>query len=495
MVFSIKFNLGNSEVYKPNKRNLQILKDLQESINEILEPLEFALWKMELRPDASSGLSVIRDELNTTSIRFLLASNQISEKEAELYFDFKWFLTITVGDELNQSYSLSYRTELLQSALNSNRENFSSKIENYGVPCVRSLEIYDAQHGSDYAEKAKSMFFRFANSLVKIDGSITQKEEIELNKFKGILYSSIPQEQTSSGKKIDSPYAGKLNSSDVEKRELNDLLAELSLLVGLERVKSDVTQLVNFLKVQQLRESKGLPSAPISRHLVFYGNPGTGKTTVARLLSSIYQSLGILSKGHLIETDRAGLVAGYVGQTALKVKEVAEKALGGILFIDEAYSLSSGGGEDFGQEAIDTLLKFMEDHRDDFIVVVAGYTDKMESFISSNPGLRSRFNKYLNFDDYNPQQLSQIFELFCAKAGFQLADKANQTVEEVFTSLFEKRDEAFGNGRLARNIFEMTINNQANRIIALPNIDEQTLSLIEDSDIPNMTESSTVLQK
>ena len=493
MIFSVKFNFNNSEAYKPNKRNLQLLKDLQESINEILEPLEFALWKMELRPDTSSGLFVIRDELNTTAIRFLLVSNQISEKEAELYFDFKWFFNLSITDELNQSYSLETRTKGMQSALDSNRENFRSKIENYGVPCVKALEIYDTQHGTDYAEKAKSMFFRFANSFVKLDGSITQKEEIELNKFKGILYSQIPQKKTSSAEKINSPYSGKLNSSGVEKRELNDLLAELTLLIGLERVKSDVTQLVNFLKVQQLRESKGLPSAPISRHLVFYGNPGTGKTTVARLLSSIYQSLGILSKGHLVETDRAGLVAGYVGQTALKVKEVAEKALGGILFIDEAYSLSSGGGEDFGQEAIDTLLKFMEDHRDDFIVVVAGYTDKMESFISSNPGLRSRFNKYLNFDDYNPQQLSQIYELFCVKAGFQLSEGANQKVEQLFTLLFDERDETFGNGRLARNIFEKAINNQANRIIALPDIDEKTLSLIEDSDIPDLMESDTVL--
>lgn len=493
MSSSVKITIGNNSPYKPNKRNLQILKDLQESINEILEPLEFALWKMELRPDVSSGLHVVKDELHTSAIRFLLALDQISEKETELYFDLKWFFNNDSGDELNQSYSLSYRTRLVQSFLDTNRENIKSKIENYGVPCVRALEIYDVQHGSDYAEKAKSMFFRFANSLVKIDGDISRKEEIELNKFKEILYSPVSQKKSSSGEKIVSPYAGKLNSSDLEKRELNDLLAELTLLVGLERVKSDVTQLVNFLKVQQLREAKGLPSAPISRHLVFYGNPGTGKTTVARLLSSIYQSLGLLSKGHLIETDRAGLVAGYVGQTALKVKEVAEKALGGILFIDEAYSLNSGGGEDFGQEAIETLLKFMEDHRDDFIVVVAGYTDKMESFISSNPGLRSRFNKYLDFDDYNPQQLGQIFELFCTKAGFQLSEKANQKVEEEFTSLFEKRDKSFGNGRLARNIFEITINNQANRIIALPNIDEQTLSLIEDSDIPNMTESNTIL--
>jgi SpoVK/Ycf46/Vps4 family AAA+-type ATPase len=477
-------------MYKPNKRNLETLKNLQESINEIIEPLDFALLKMKLRPNIGTGLDVLRNELNTTGIRFLLASNKISEKEAELFFDFSWFFNIDMGDGLNQSYSLIDRTDNFQSLLDSNRENWSSISEMKDVACIRALEIFDAQHGTDYSEIGKKMFFRFANSLVKIDGNVTAIEERELNNFKEILYSSELQQKALSGEEKYAPYANKSSSDNLEKRELNDLLAELTLLIGLDRVKGDVTQLVNFLKVQQLREAKGLPTAPISRHLVFYGNPGTGKTTVARLLSNIYKSLGILSKGHLIETDRAGLVAGYVGQTALKVKEVAEKALGGILFIDEAYTLSSGGGQDFGQEAIDTLLKFMEDNRDDFIVVVAGYTEKMESFLSSNPGLRSRFNKFLNFDDYNPQQLGQIFELFSTKAGFQLSDKANQKVEEVFTELFEKRDETFGNGRLARNIFEMTINNQANRIITLPNIDEQTLSLIEDSDIPIMTESA-----
>jgi SpoVK/Ycf46/Vps4 family AAA+-type ATPase len=477
-------------MYKPNKRNLEILKNLQESVNEIIEPLEFALLKMNLRPNIGTGLSAIRDELNTTAYRFFIAANKISEKEAELFFDFSWFFNIDIGVGLDQSFPLDARTGAFQSAVDSKRGEKVVLEAFQNVPCIRALEIFDVQHGTNYSEIGKKMFFRFANSLVKIDGNVTAKEERELNDFKEILYSPELQQRALSGEEKYAPYANKSSSGNLEKRELNDLLAELSLLVGLDRVKGDVTQLVNFLKVQQLREAKGLPSAPISRHLVFYGNPGTGKTTVARLLSNIYKSLGILSKGHLIETDRAGLVAGYVGQTALKVKEVAEKALGGILFIDEAYTLSSGGGQDYGQEAIDTLLKFMEDNRDDFIVVVAGYTEKMESFLSSNPGLRSRFNKFLNFDDYNPQQLGQIFELFSAKAGFQLSDKANQKVEEIFTALFEKRDETFGNGRLARNIFEMTINNQANRIITLPNIDEKTLSLIEDKDIPIGTESA-----
>lgn len=476
-------------MYKPSERNLEILKALQESINEIIEPLEFALWNLKVRTEASSGLAVLRDELNTLTFRFLIATDGISEKEAELFFDFCWFFDIEIGDGTDQSHSLKKRTKLLQEIIDSNRQTWQELEQMNDVACVRALEIFDRQHGSDFAEMAKSMFFRFANSLIKVDGNITTSEEFELNQFKEILYSQTLQERALSGTKEHSPYASRKSDSG-EPRELNDLLADLSLLIGLERVKGDVSQLVNFLKVQQLRESKGLPVAPVSRHLVFYGNPGTGKTTVARLLANIYKSLGILSKGHLVETDRAGLVAGYVGQTALKVKEVTEKALGGILFIDEAYALSSGGGEDFGQEAVDTLLKFMEDNREDLIVVVAGYTEKMDDFLSSNPGLRSRFSKYLYFDDYSPAQLCQIFESFCVKAGFQLSEDAYQELERLFTLLFAERDQTFGNGRLARNIFEQTINNQANRIIALPDIDDHTLSLITEHDIPKRSESA-----
>ncbi len=457
-------------------------------MQELLEPLEFAVWEMKVHPfpEAPSGLWLISYELQMVIGGLLLSTHKISNEEFELYSDYCWFFNIQSGELFNQTYSLDVRRNALQEALRKNQESIIENKDSLS-PSIKALETYDIQHGTNYAEIARVMFFRFANSFVKIDGAISRQEEIQLNKLKDVLYNKESDSEKSEYKKtFDS---NKKDISKMDKREVDELLTELNELIGLESVKSDVAQLVNFLKVQQIRVAKGMPVTQISRHLVFYGNPGTGKTTVARVISNIYKSLGILSKGHLVETDRSGLVAGYVGQTALRVREVAEKALGGILFIDEAYTLSSGGNKDFGQEAIDTLLKFMEDNRGDLIVVVAGYTDKMNDFLSSNPGIRSRFNKYLNFEDYNPKQLGQIFEMFCANAGFKLSEKAILKANELFDSLFEKRDKTFGNGRLARNVFELTINNQANRIITLPDIDEQTLSIIEDSDIPDITES------
>ena len=288
-----------------------------------------------------------------------------------------------------------------------------------------------------------------------------------------------PATQTSGGEKSAAETEKK---TEVEKPDFDELMAQLESLVGLEEVKKDIKNLVNLMKVRKLREANELPVPPMSLHMVFMGNPGTGKTTVARIVSGLYAAIGVLQKGQLVEVDRSGLVAGYVGQTALKTQEVIKKAIGGVLFIDEAYSLSSGGENDFGREAIETILKAMEDHRNELIVIVAGYTGPMEKFLSSNPGLESRFNKYFFFPDYNGEQLMAIFRIQCEKNGYKLTPEAEEAAVKLFTELYENRSDNFGNGRDVRNCFEDMIVRQSNRVAQMeaPTKDDLMAVLPED---------------
>ena len=265
----------------------------------------------------------------------------------------------------------------------------------------------------------------------------------------------------------------------------NDPYEELDALIGLESVKDEVRSLANFVKLQKQREAQGLKTAKVSYHLVFYGSPGTGKTTVARIVGRIYKDLGVLKKGHTVETDRGGLVAKYMGQTALKTDTVVQQALDGVLFIDEAYSLvpEGGSGQDYGQEAIATILKRMEDYRDRLVVIIAGYKDEMQRFIDSNPGLQSRFNRYIDFPDYTGAQLADIFKMYMKKNQYTLAADAEDYLREQFEYAVAHKDRNFGNARFARNVFEKSIQQQANRLSGRSNLSKSQLTELTIDDL------------
>ena len=272
-----------------------------------------------------------------------------------------------------------------------------------------------------------------------------------------------------------------------------DPYQELDDLIGLGNVKTEVRSLANFVKLQKQREAKGLKTAKVSYHLVFYGSPGTGKTTVARIVGRIYKDLGVLKKGHTVETDRAGLCGQYVGQTGPKTDSVIVKALDGVLFIDEAYSLvpEGGAGNDYGQEAISTILKRMEDYRDRLVVIVAGYKNEMQRFIDSNPGLQSRFNHYIDFPDYSSGELADIFKMYMKKNQYTLSKDAEEYLKERFEYAVAHKDRNFGNARYARNVFEKSIQAQANRLAGESNLDKDKLTELTVDDLESGFASRT----
>ena len=355
------------------------------------------------------------------------------------------------------------------------------------------LVRYDTLHKTCFsrvlAEIFEVMFIRFA----VIDERMEYDEAVQITNLyeKLIHHCDLNKVAQRSARKMD-PFSlvegGAEEASDTGPIKIGgegsepEAIKELDELVGLENVKTEIRSIVNFAKIQGIRKRRGLKVFPISYHLVFIGNPGTGKTTVARIVAKIYKQLGLLSKGHLVEVDRSGLVAGYVGQTAIKTQEVIAKAMGGILFIDEAYMLSNEK-DVFGQEAIDTLLKAMEDHREDLIVIVAGYESLMQTFIESNPGLKSRFNRFIHFDDYTPSELYDIFTGLCSKNQYTLSEDAEKLIKEYFTRVYESRTESFGNGRTVRNCFEKMITNQANRMAAYEEASLEEIQRIEKDDL------------
>lgn len=284
--------------------------------------------------------------------------------------------------------------------------------------------------------------------------------------------------------KADNPAGEKKDTEkDAEGRRIENPLQALDSLIGLGSVKDEVRSLSNFITVQKKRASAGLPQADLALHTIFKGNPGTGKTTVARIMASVYYETGVLPKGHLVETDRSGLVAEYVGQTAKKTNETIDKAIGGVLFVDEAYSLTEGGESDYGREAVTTLLKRMEDDREKFAVILAGYPGNMEEFLESNPGLRSRFARTILFPDYTGDELLLIFLSMAAKSGYTLSEDAGAALEERIRKDVSVKDHNFGNARYVRNLFEKSIQNQADRLMLSGAAEGEGLSILEAVDI------------
>jgi hypothetical protein len=379
----------------------------------------------------------------------------------------------------------------------------------------RAMVAYDAGAGTQLSRRFTDTFTLMLLLFAAVDGVVSETEAAFVNRCADILTACSDTGGVAGGKTpldvkdfitrredgtvvergCDDPEVAPAARGEAARADngeeaappeqsLEELLAELDSLCGLDKVKADVKSLINLVKVRKLRQQADLPVPSMSLHLVFMGNPGTGKTTVARLLAKLYHAIGVLSKGQLVEVDRSGLVAGFVGQTALKTNEVIQKALGGVLFIDEAYALANEDApNDFGKEAIETLLKGMEDHRADLVVIVAGYTDLMGRFLHANPGLESRFNKYFYFEDYDGGQLLEIFRSLCGKNGYTLDGETEKFAAELFDRLYRERDENFGNARDVRNIFERAVSRQSDRVAALENPTREELMALTAADL------------
>ena len=469
------------QILKNEGEKIQSLSQDLNNNNKFINTINTIVSKTDSALNFNAEHVMLQDIIKVFNLMYPLSNKENKNTDTKIKFILAFLFEKLQGNDIIATLSI----ERINKFVLSNKFN-----ENIDI--IKKASLFDL--GDDYKNefllplllkrinnqhfsKSSAFLYRIASLIAKADQTISEKEKELLKEINTKLNN--PKEKLEGVKQ-----------TEVDENEtLKDVLTELNELIGLNNIKTSVEELANFLAIQKAREEKGLKNVNNSLHSVFMGPPGTGKTTVARLVSKIYKHLGYLEKGHLVETDRTGLVAGYVGQTALKVEDVVKTSLNGVLFIDEAYSLSKDNKKDFGNEAIEVLLKKMEDNRDKLVVIVAGYPDEMEEFIESNPGLQSRFNRYFTFDHYKPKELIAIFELFCTKNDFILSKDAKDKLQFIFDKLYEKRHKSFGNARVARNLFEKIIEYQANRIISITPLTKILLKTLEEEDIPPVNQT------
>ena len=422
-----------------------------------------------------AGNTRLRDNLKKEFLHFLIYISMIDERYGEQE---KAFIKKKLGFEVSalMAADIKNRNMLGAGYIIKMPETFK-----YFILANAGHKIKNDRYDNKEARTLAESYRKLGQEYLAAN---TESTEVEINVLSS--YCVMLDENLKAYGLLQPDYKSVAIQADAGEKEqsADELIAELNSLTGLTAVKEDVNALINLLKVQKMREQMGMKQTSVNKHLVFMGNPGTGKTTVARLLAKIYKAIGAISKGHLVEVDRSGLVCGYIGQTATKTAEVIESALGGVLFIDEAYTLTNGKGQgDFGQEAVDTLLKGMEDHRDDLVVIVAGYTELMEEFLDSNPGLRSRFNKFINFEDYTAEEEVEILINNCKKQEYMLSRDALEEARRFFTERVANKPEVYANARDVRNYLEKAISNQATRIVGLKDVDKNILAMLEKEDL------------
>ena len=399
-----------------------------------------------------------------TALKYFILADAGRRVKNDPYRHLKTAYLIQTYDELGKAMTMLSGSRQVEQAAASYVKMLDKFIEGYGLFRNKNVKISGGKPGQSKLP-----------GNIRISGASPQPHKAEKKEEPPVSEAETPIQPQS--------------QIDLDPKRVDEIMEELNKLVGLKTVKAEISRLVDLLRVQRMRQEVGLQNKGTSRHMVFYGNPGTGKTTVARLLADIYRELGLLPTGQLVEVDRSGLVGGYVGQTAIKTSEVIEQAVGGVLFIDEAYTLTANKGQnDFGQEAVETILKAMEDYRDEMIVIVAGYTELMKEFLETNPGLKSRFNYFIEFPDYTPDELVAILETMCRKNEYSLSPEAREKAMKLFTERSENKPDNFANAREVRNFMENAMLNHAGRVTKLNKKarTKKALSCLEAEDLGSL---------